>query len=43
MRLVTFAPSRGKPRAGALIERDSTIDLYAFDRRYVRLGFTREF
>ena len=25
------------------VERDSTIDLYAFDRRYVRLGFTREF
>lgn len=38
MRLVTFAPSRGKPRAGALIERDSTIvDLQAAHRdRYGR-------
>ncbi|MCC7548730.1 MAG: DUF560 domain-containing protein [Burkholderiales bacterium] len=41
-RLLTFKGFAPRLTLGAA-ERDSSIDLYAYDRRYVRVGFTREF
>ncbi len=41
-RLLTFKGFAPRLTLGAA-ERDSNIDLYAYDRRYVRVGFTREF
>ena len=41
-RLLTFKGFAPRLTLGAA-ERDSDIDLYAYDRRYVRVGFTREF
>ncbi|MCW5620009.1 MAG: DUF560 domain-containing protein [Burkholderiales bacterium] len=41
-RLLTFRGFAPRLTLGA-VDRDSNIGLYAFDRRYVRIGVTREF